>query len=70
MGMYVFTNFCRIYFDMDHLCLSGIFAQIAGDAVIEAHSDCDEDIALVLLDIGAIVAVHTQHTHVQRVVRR
>ena len=53
---------------MDDLRLLGIGLEIARHTVAEAHTDGDEHIALLFLEIDGIVTVHTQHTSVERMI--
>ena len=34
-------------------------------AVAEPHTNGDEHVTFLLLDVGSIVAVHAQHTHIE-----
>ena len=51
---------------MDHLRLLGIGLQITRHAIREAHTDGNQHVALLLFQVGCVVSVHTQHTHIQR----
>ena len=55
---------------MDHLGLFGIAVETAGNTIRESHADGNQHIALLLLDVWGIVTMHTQHTHIQRMVGR
>ena len=50
---------------MYDLRLGGIFGYDSGHAVIETHSDRDEQVAFVGLYIGSDVAVHADHSLVE-----
>ena len=50
---------------MDDLGLACIALELARNAVVEAHTDGDEHVALVRLAVRADVAVHAQHAFVQ-----
>ena len=66
--LHVLVHLALVDVQVDHLRLLGIGLQAARDAVAEAHTDGDEHVALLFLQVHRVVAVHTQHTHVQRVV--
>ena len=66
-GMDVFVDLRGIDLDVDHFGLFGVTGQAAGNPVIKAHADGDQDIAFILFEIRAIIAVHAQHAHMQRV---
>ena len=55
---------------MDHLGLFGIAVKTTGDTIRESHADGNKHVALLLLDVWRIVAVHSQHTHIQRMIGR
>ena len=65
--MYVFVDLGRINLDVDDFGLLGIFTQVARNPVVKAHADGNQHITFVLLDVGTVVAMHAQHTHVQGV---
>ncbi len=46
----------------------GVSAQIAGDAIIKAHTDGDEEIGFLNGVINPSLAVHAHHAEVQRIV--
>ena len=68
MSLHVLVNLTSVDIQMDNLRLFGIGLQIACDTVAEAHADGDEYVALLFLQVDGIVAMHAQHTHVQRMV--
>ena len=53
---------------MYYLGLLGVCVKRACYAVVKTHADSDQDIALIGLNIGGQISVHSQHTHVERVV--
>ena len=63
-------DFRLVDIQMDNLSLLGVFRRNARDTVAEAHTDGDEHIALLGLHIGSIGTMHTEHTHVKRVIAR
>ena len=66
IGLHILVNLTMVDIKMNDLGLLGVGLRIARYSVREAHADGNEHIALLLLDIGRIVTVHTKHTHVQR----
>ena len=55
---------------MYYLSLSGIGVETPRHAVAEPHSDGNEHVALLLLDVWRIAAVHAEHAHIERMARR
>ena len=53
---------------MYHLCLSGILGQISGYPVIKSHTDSNQYVTFIGQHIWGIVAMHTQHPHIQGMV--
>ena len=65
-----FIDFRLINIKMDNLSLLGIFGRNARDTVTESHTDGNEHITLLSLHIGSIRTMHTEHTHIKRMVAR
>ena len=65
-----FIDFRLINIKMDNLSLLGIFGRNARDTVAESHTDGYEHITLLSLHIGSIRTMHTEHTHIKRMVAR
>ena len=55
---------------MDHFRLLGVRIQIACDTVVETHADGDQHVAFVGLPVRSHIAMHTEHTFVQRKIGR
>ena len=53
---------------MYYLGLLGISIESTGYAVIKTHTNGNQYITLIGLDIGSQIAVHSQHAHVERMV--
>ena len=53
---------------MNLLSLSCVSAEFSGDAVVETHSDGNQQVALLSLYVRCKTSVHTKHTHVERMV--
>ena len=70
IGLHVLVDLTAVDIEMDDFGLLGIGLQIARHTVAEAHADGNEHIALLLLQIDGIVAVHAQHAHIERMVGR
>ena len=69
VGMDILAEFRSIDIDMDYTRLRSIMGHIAGHTVIETHTDGYEQIGTVGVDIGAYVAVHAEHTLIERMIR-
>ena len=68
MRLHVLVNLASVDIQMDNLRLFSIRLQVSRYAVAETHTDGDEHVAFLFLQVDGIVAMHTQHTHVQRMV--
>ena len=55
---------------VDHLGVGAEMRGIPRHAVVETHAHGHEQVALLVLDVGTVVAVHAQHAHVLRMVGR
>ena len=55
---------------MNNLGLLGIGLDITCHTVAETHADGDEHVAFLLLQVDGIVAMHAQHTNIERMVGR
>src|SRR5690606_25566948 len=64
------VNFGFVDLDMDHLCLLRILGNIAGYPVVETHSDTDKNIALIGIDVGSIISMHSEKANIIRMVCR
>ena len=53
---------------MNNLCLLGIGLQITRHTVTETHTNGNQHVALLFFQVDGIVAVHTQHSNIQRMV--
>ncbi len=69
-GLHVLVNLTWVYVEMDYLRLLGISVDVACYTVVETHTDSNEKVTLVGLDVRSEITVHTQHSHIQRMVRR
>ena len=64
--LYILINFRRIDIKMNHFCLFGVSSQITGHTVIKTHTNSNQHITFIGIDIRSQIAVHTQHTFIQR----
>ena len=64
--MNILAYLAMVDVDMYHLCLSGIGLQAARHTIAEAHTYGYEHVTFLLFYVWSIVAVHTQHSHIQR----
>src|SRR5579859_797412 len=69
-GFYVLIDLGGVDVEMDDPGLFGVFVEAAGDAIVEAHADGDEHVAIVCEEVGAVVAVHAEHPDVQWMIGR
>ena len=65
IGVDALVDFGTVDVEMDYLCLLGVGGGQTRHAVAEPHADGDEHVTLLFLQVGRIVAVHTEHTHVE-----
>ena len=68
--LYILIYFRRINIKMDHFRLFGVSSQITGHTVVETHTDSNQYITFVSIDIRSQISVHTQHSFIQRMVGR
>ena len=69
IGLYVLAELRLVNVKVYDLGLLGICAERACYAIVKTHADCNQDIAFIGLYVGSQITVHTEHTHVERVVR-
>ena len=69
IGLHVLVDLTSVDIEVNNLRLLGIGFQVTRHTVGETHADGNQDVALLLLQVHGIVAVHTQHTDVQRMIR-
>ena len=65
---HVFVHLGRIYVEVDFFGLPRVRGEVAGDAVVEAHSDSYQQVALLRHRIGGQTAVHSEHTYIKPVI--
>ena len=70
VGLDILVNLHIIYIEMYNLGLLGVCVKTSGNTVAEAHTDSYYHIGLLCKDVGCIAAVHTEHTHIERMVGR
>ena len=66
----VLVDFGAIDFDVNLARALGVGAQVAGDAIVEAHADGDEQVGFLNGVIDPGFAVHAHHAEIQRIVGR
>ena len=66
---YVLVDFAGVNVEMDDFRLLGISVEVAGNTVVETHAYGNKQVALVGHHVGTQVSVHSQHTHIQGMVR-
>src|SRR4029077_11188927 len=70
IGLHVLVDFRAVDLDVNLASFLGVGAQIAGDAVIKAHTDSDQEISFLNRVIDPSFAVHAHHAEIQRIVGR
>ena len=68
IGLHVLVNLTTVDIKVDNLRLLGVGLQITRHSVRESHTDGNEYIALLFLQVDGIVAVHTQHSYIEGMV--
>ena len=68
ISLHVLVNLAGIDVEVDDLRLLSIGLEVTRHTVAEAHTDGDEHVALLLLEVDGVVAVHAQHTSVERMI--
>ncbi len=66
----VLVDLGAIDFDVNLAGIAGVGLQVAGDAVIEAHADGDQQIGFLNGVIDPSFAVHAHHAEIQRIAGR
>ena len=70
MRLHILVYLTPVYIQMDHLRLFGIGLGVTCHTIREAHTNGNQHVTLLLFQINGIVAMHAQHAHIQRMVRR
>ena len=68
IGLHVLVDLGLIDVEMYNFCLLGISVETSCHTVAEAHAYGNEHITLVLHDVRRIVAMHSEHAHIKRMV--
>ena len=68
VGASHFALFGRVDVDVDDLCVRRERVNLAGDAIVEARTERDEEVALLHRSDSGGVAVHARHTEAVRVI--
>ena len=67
---YILPDLRVVDIQMDHFRLLGVCLQIASNTIVETHTDGDQHVTFIGLPIRTDIAVHTQHTLIQRKIGR
>ena len=70
IGLHILVNLTMVDIQMNHLSLFGVGLDISCHTIRETHTDSNQYIAFLFLQVGCVVAVHTQHTNIKRMGRR
>ena len=68
ISLHVLVNLRRVNVKMDYLGLLCVCIKASCYSVGETHTYCYKYITFLLFDIRSIVAVHTEHAYIQRMV--
>src|SRR6266404_1406981 len=68
--LYVLVDFCAIDLDVNFARGLCVGAKVAGDAIVEAHADGDEQVRFLNGIVDPSFAVHAHHAEIQRVAGR
>ena len=60
----IFVDFGAVDFNMDFAGGAGVGAQVAGNAVVEAHADGDEEVGFLDGVVDPSFPVHAHHAEV------
>ena len=66
----VLVDLGRIDLDVDLLRVGRVGGEVAGDAVVEAHAEGDQQVGLLDRVVDPRLAVHAHHAEVERMRRR
>ena len=67
VDLYVFVDFAGVDFDVDLFGVGGVAGEVAGDAVVEAHAEGEEEIGMLDGVVDPGLAVHAHHAEGERV---
>ena len=70
VGIDEFVYLSWVDFEVYDLGVDAEIRRVARDAVVETHAYCYEKVAIAVLDVGGVVAVHAEHADILRMVRR
>src|SRR6266849_1154855 len=70
IDLHVLVDFGAIDFDVNLAGFLGVRAQIAGDAIVEAHAHGDEQVGFLDGVIDPRLSVHAHHAEIQRIAGR
>ena len=69
IGLHILINLTMVNIQMNNLRLFSVGLQITSHTVAESHTDSNQHITLLLLQVHSVIAMHTQHAHVERMIR-
>src|SRR5260370_21944728 len=70
VNLHVLVDFGAVDFNVNLAGALGVSAQVAGDAVVKAHANGDEEVGLLNSVVNPGFAVHAHHAEVQRIIGR
>ena len=63
----VFVDLGGVDLDVDLFCVGSVVGEVAGDAVVEAHAEGEEEVGGLDGVVDPGLAVHAHHAEVERV---
>ena len=69
-GRDILVEFGRINLDVDHVGILGVLIELAGDPVVKAHAEADNQVGIHDRPVGLDGAVHPHHAEAQGVIDR
>ena len=63
----VFVDFAGVDFDVDFFAVGGVLGEVAGDAVVEAHAEGEQEVGLLDGVVDPGLAVHAHHAELEGV---
>src|SRR5712664_1839605 len=70
VDLHVLVDFGAINLNVDLAGALGVRPEVAGDAVVEAHADCNEEVGFLNRIVHPGLAVHTHHAEIEGITGR
>ena len=69
IGLHILVNLALVNIQMDNLGLLGVCLRISCHTIRKTHANGYQHVALLFFQVDGIVAMHAQHSYIQRMVR-